>query len=156
MMMMVPASLKALTLVTVSSWGSILAKAGGRATFVGCLLCVRHVHISSFTRFSEPPCMMDTHIPFLQREKLGLREALATCSRSHRRTRSVDFSPYHSHLPGVIIRGFLPRLRDCRMDTREMGSGLLRKPCPEFSPLFFLNPDMDGSLFSKSPHPNLF
>lgn len=74
MMRTVPASLKPLSLVTVSSWGSILAKPGGRAAFVECLLCVRHVHIY-FTQFSEPPCVMDTHIPLLQREKLGPRVA---------------------------------------------------------------------------------
>lgn len=67
----------------------------------------------------------------------------------------MDFSPYHSHLPRVIIHGFLPRLRACRYGHRGDVSGVLRSPCPKFSHLIFLNPDM-GFFFSKSPHPDLF
>ena len=62
--MMTPVSPKALTLVMVSSWGSILAGPGGRATFVKCLLSARCVHIDSFIQFSEQACVMDTRILF--------------------------------------------------------------------------------------------
>lgn len=53
----------------------MLAKPGGKATFVEGPLCARRIHIYDFIQFPEQPCVMDTHIPLLQREKLRSREA---------------------------------------------------------------------------------
>ena len=79
-------------------------------------LCNMCSHLLLYTILTATMCDGYTYPHFTEAQR-----GLATCSRSHRSTRSLDFSPYHSHLLAGITYGFLPR----------------QTPMPDFSQLSF-------------------
>ena len=74
--------------------------------FFTTVLSLRNMcsHLLLYTILTATMCDGYTYPHFTEAQR-----GLATCSRSRRSTRSLDFAPYHSHLLAGITCGFLPR-----------------------------------------------